>query len=280
MAMTIATNVASINAQRKLGETQNSLNTSMQRLSSGLRVNSAKDDAAGLAIAERMEAQMRGMNVAVRNGNDAISLAQTAEGALGKIGESLQRMRELAVQAANATNSSTDRANLSQEYSQLGNEVKRVLQATTFNSQALLNSSSALSFQVGAGNNQTTDRVSIQLTDLSSSTSLAYAIETLGGIGGTTATSAQAAIDALDKAINEVTSQRAVFGGAQSRFESIVSQLQVAAENQAASRGRIMDADFAVETANLSRTQILQQAGSAMVAQANQMPQQVLSLLR
>ena len=166
MPMTIATNVASINAQRQLSETQNSLATSMQRLSSGLRVNSSKDDAAGLAIAERMEAQMRGMNVAVRNGNDAISLAQTAEGALGKVGESLQRMRELAVQAANATNSSTDRTNLNQEYTQLASEVQRVLSATTFNSQALLNTTTTLSFQVGANNNSTNDIVSIVTSDL------------------------------------------------------------------------------------------------------------------
>ncbi len=277
MPMTIATNVASINAQRQLGETQNSLNTSMQRLSSGLRVNSARDDAAGLAIAERMEAQMRGMNVAVRNGNDAISLAQTAEGALGKIGESLQRMRELAVQAANATNSTSDRTNLHQEYNQLASEVQRVLSATTFNSVQLLNSTADLDFQVGANNSTTNDVVKIKTTNLNAN-SLSSALT--GSLEGATGASALAAITNLDGAIGEVTKQRAVFGGAQSRFESIVSQLQVAAENQAASRGRIMDADFAVETANLSRTQILQQAGSAMVAQANQMPQQVLSLLR
>jgi flagellin len=277
MPMTIATNVASLNAQRVLGGTQNSLNASMQRLSSGLRVNSSKDDAAGLAIAERMEAQRRGMNMAVRNGNDAISLAQTAEGALGRVGESLQRMRELAVQASNATNTSSDRNNLNQEYSQLAAEVTRVINATTFNGNDLLKGTAKLEFQVGANNATSTDVVSIQIANMNSA-SLAAALG--NSLTGTTSTNALTAITNLDGAIDEVTSQRAVFGGAQSRFESIVSQLQVAAENQAASRGRIMDADFAVETSNLSRTQILQQAGSAMVAQANQMPNQVLQLLR
>ena len=275
MPMTIATNVASINAQRQLADTQNSLSTSMQRLSSGLRVNSARDDAAGLAIAERMEAQMRGMNVAVRNGNDAISLAQTAEGALGKIGESLQRMRELAVQAANATNTSGDRTNLDTEYKQLASEVARVLSATSFNGVSLLNTASTLSFQVGA-DNATNNQVAITTTNLGTGTGVTAALN--GTINAVT--SATKAISDLDTAINEITTARANFGGSQSRFESIVSQLQVAAETQAASRGRIMDADFAVETANLSRAQILQQAGSAMVAQANQAPQQVLSLLR
>ena len=277
MPMTIATNVASLNAQRVLGGTQNSLNVSMQRLSSGLRVNSSKDDAAGLAIAERMEAQRRGMNMAVRNGNDAISLAQTAEGALGRIGESLQRMRELAVQAANATNTSSDRNNLNQEYSQLAAEVTRVIDATTFNGNDLLKGTANLEFQVGANNAASTDVVSIQIANMNSA-SLAAALS--DSLTGGDSSNALEAITNLDGAIDEVTSQRAVFGGAQSRFESIVSQLQVAAENQAASRGRIMDADFAVETSNLSRTQILQQAGSAMVAQANQMPNQVLQLLR
>jgi flagellin len=275
MPMTIATNVASINAQRQLADTQNSLSTSMQRLSSGLRVNSARDDAAGLAIAERMEAQMRGMNVAVRNGNDAISLSQTAEGALGKIGESLQRMRELAVQSANATNTTGDRTNLDTEYKQLASEVNRVLQATTFNSVSLLDGNATLSFQVGA-DNATNNQVSITTTKLATGTGVTAALN--GTINAVT--SATKAISDLDTAINEITTARASFGAAQSRFESIVSQLQVAAETQAASRGRIMDADFAVETANLSRAQILQQAGSAMVAQANQAPQQVLSLLR
>ena len=280
MPMTIATNLASINAQRKLGETQNSLATSMQRLSSGLRVNSAKDDAAGLAIAERMEAQMRGMNTAVRNGNDAISLAQTAEGALGKVSESLQRMRELAVQAANATNSTTDQANLDQEYQELSKEVQRVLQSTEFNGTNMLSmASNTLTFQVGA-DNTSAHQVGIKVSNLVDATGVSSVAKTSHTSAITDVTKARIAIDDLDKAIDTITTNRATWGAAQSRFEAIVNQLQVASETQAASRGRIMDADFAVETANLSRAQILQQAGSAMVAQANQLPQQVLQLLR
>jgi len=278
MAMTINTNVMSLNAQRNLSGTNSAIATSMQRLSSGLRVNSAKDDAAGLAIAERMQAQVRGLNVAIRNANDAISLAQTAEGALGKISDSLQRMRELAVQSANATNTAADRVNLQAEYVQLADEVNRVLDATTFNgSVQLLNAAATLTFQIGANNVAANDRVALATTDLSAATGVAAA---LAGNISTDQTSAQTAIDDLDDAIDEITTARATFGASQVRFESIISNLQVAAENQAAARGRIMDADFAVETANLSRAQVLQQAGSAMVAQANQAPQQVLALLR
>lgn len=272
---TINTNVMSLNAQRNLAASSSSLATSMQRLSSGLRVNSAKDDAAGLAIAERMNAQVKGMNVAIRNANDAISLSQTAEGALGKVGDSLQRMRELAVQSANATNSTSDRANLDAEYQQLSSEVTRVLTGTTFNGTDLLSTDATLTFQVGA-NNVTTDQIDIDTTDLTAGAGITAAV---GGDVTDAANSLQA-MDDLDDAIDEITTARSAFGAAQNRFESVISNLQVAAENQAASRGRIMDADFAVETANLSRGQILQQAGTAMVAQANQMPQGVLSLLR
>jgi len=278
MAMTINTNVMSLNAQRNLSSTNSSLATSMQRLSSGLRVNSAKDDAAGLAIAERMQAQVRGLNVAIRNANDAISLAQTAEGALGKVSDTLQRMRELAVQSANATNTDADRDNLQEEYSELSAEVTRVLAATTFNgSVQLLNTAATLTFQIGANNVAANDQVSLATTNLAGG---AGVTASLAADISTDQSSAQGAIDDLDDAIDEITTARATFGAAQVRFESIISNLQVAAENQAAARGRIMDADFAVETANLSRSQILQQAGSAMVAQANQAPQQVLALLR
>jgi flagellin len=272
---TINTNVMSLNAQRNLNASSSSLATSMQRLSSGLRVNSAKDDAAGLAIAERMNAQVKGMNVAVRNANDAISLAQTAEGALGKVGDSLQRMRELATQSANATNSSTDRANLDAEYQQLAAEVTRVLTGTKFNGTDLLSTAATLNFQVGA-NNVSTDQISVTTGNLTSGAGVTAVV----AANINTATAALDAMDDLDDAIDEITTARADFGAAQNRFESVISNLQVAAENTAASRGRIMDADFAVETSNLSRGQILQQAGTAMVAQANQLPQGVLSLLR
>jgi flagellin len=272
---TINTNVQSLNAQRNLAQSAGSLSTSMQRLSSGLRVNTAKDDAAGLAIAERMNAQVKGMNVAIRNANDGISLAQTAEGALGKVGDSLQRMRELAVQSANGSNSDADRANLDEEYQELALEVTRVLEGTKFNGTNLLNASAGLSFQVGA-DNVTTDQIAINTTNLTAGSGITAVVA--GGVG--TRTNALAAMDDLDAAIDEVTTARASFGAKQNRFDSEISNLQVSSENLAASRGRIMDADFAVETSNLSRGQILQQAGTAMIAQANQLPQGVLSLLR
>ncbi len=275
MAQTINTNVASLNAQRNLTSSQGSLGTTLQRLSSGLRVNSAKDDAAGLAIAERMSSRVRGMNVAIRNASDAISLSQTAEGALGKIGDSLQRMRELAVQSANGTNTSGDRDNLQLEFAQLQSEITRLGDQTKFNGQAVL-AGTDFKFQVGANSGET---INVSATAVSAS-NIATAAASGVSIAGSASTSAEAAIDSIDKAIAEVVKQRATFGAAQTRFESVVSNLQVASENQAAARGRIMDADFATETANLSRTQILQQAGTAMLAQANALPQNVLSLLR
>jgi flagellin len=274
MPQTINTNLVSLNAQRNLNTSQASLATSMQRLSSGLRVNSAKDDAAGLAIAERMNTQVRGMNVAIRNANDAISLSQTAEGALGKIGDMLQRMRELAVQSANATNSSADRDNLQAEYLQLGEEITRTVASTRFNGQAILTTTGTLSFQVGANSG---DQVDLNTSDLSAGDIAAAVTET---IDGTDNTASLAAMDAIDLALTEVNTARADYGAAQNRFEAVIANLQISAENQSAARARIMDADFAAETANLSRAQILQQAGNAMVAQANQLPQQVLSLLQ
>lgn len=275
MGSTINTNVMSLNAQRNLSTSSSSLATSMQRLSSGLRVNSAKDDSAGLAIAERMNAQVKGMNVAIRNANDGISLAQTAEGALGKVGDSLQRMRELAVQSANASNSDSDRANLDAEYQELAKEVTRVLTGTKFNGTNLLNTSAALTFQVGA-DNVSTDQIDISTTNLTGGSGITAVVA--GDL--TSAANALSAMDDLDTAIDEITTARASFGAAQNRFDSVIANLQVSSENLSSSRGRIMDADFAVETSNLSRGQILQQAGTAMVAQANQLPQGVLSLLR
>ena len=289
---TINTNVMSLNAQRNLATSSSSLATSMQRLSSGLRVNSAKDDAAGLAIAERMNAQVKGMNVAIRNANDGISLAQTAEGALGKIGDALQRMRELAVQSANATNSSSDRTSLDAEFTELQEEISRLVSGTKFNGTELFTSATSMNFQVGAGTSSQ-DQVAVSRNQLSGGTA-----GTSGAINSSTAanaviatvtsasdiaadaTAALNAVKDIDVAIDKISSERANYGAAQNRFEAIISNLQVASENTAAARGRIMDADFAVETSNLSRGQILQQAGTAMVAQANQLPQGVLSLLR
>ena len=397
MAMTINTNVASMTAQRNLSSSQNALSTSMQRLSSGLRVNSAKDDAAGLAIAERMNATTRGLNVAARNSNDGISLAQTAEGALGKVGDMLQRMRELAVQSANATNSADDRKALQTEVGQLRDEINRVAKQTSFNGTKLLDGSfAAATFQVGAGagenitiaalTNASSDQLSnvtygeADVADISTGTittltevaagTLAMTVdgteyelsalsaansaeERLGqvaeainrrssdtgvtaylskeddgdyalafrsanldssdaavavsfggftvaetGIGDTSAAIASAtatgfddlsvettedawlAIKQIDDALDQVNGARATLGAVQSRFENAVSNIMIQAENTAAARGRIVDADFAAETASLSKSQILQQAGTAMVAQANQLPQQVLSLLQ
>ncbi len=274
MPQTINTNLPSLNAQRNLGTSQMAVSTAMQRLSSGLRVNSAKDDAAGLAIAERMNTQVRGMNVAMRNANDAISLSQTAEGALGKIGDMLQRMRELAVQSANATNSAADRTSLNAEYAQLGAEIGRTLTSTKFNGIAILAiGAGAQTFQVGANSG---DTVTLTTNDMSTNATVTAA--TAGSV--TTVAGANTALIDIDAALNTLNSERALYGAGQNRFEAVIANLQVASENQSAARSRIMDADYAAETANLSRAQILQQAGTAMVAQANQLPQQVLQLLR
>ena len=355
MTTTINTNISAMSAQRFLANTQNTLAVSMARLSSGLRVNSAKDDAAGLAIAERMTSQIRGMNVAMRNANDGISMSQTAEGALGKVGEIFQRMRELAVQATSATNSTSDKASLDTEFGELTKEVLRVFSNTTFNGLKIIASdASDLIFQVGANtsaDNQITIKTPNLLVDsfmtdivgLDSSTlatnlvaanasvaaakativnaALADETATLAAwnalsspppttgseyiakenaiaaraaaqaLSSTAVTSSRkvitgsstnvlAVIGKLDSAINKISNERSVLGAAQSRFESAISYLQISTENQMAARSRIMDADFAQETSNLSRAQILSQAGSAMLAQANQLPQSVMALLR
>ncbi|NCT96910.1 flagellin [Hydrogenophaga sp. YM1] len=382
---TINTNVMSMTAQRNLSSSANSLATSMQRLSSGLRVNSAKDDAAGLAISERMNSQVRGLNVAARNANDGISLAQTAEGALGKVGDMLQRMRELAVQSANASNNSDDRKALQSEVTQLRQEIDRVAKTTAFNGTKLLDGSFAnATFQVGAnagegiaiesivsaksntlgdtelitaagtltttaGANAALDAgtLTVKGVDLgpiaaaadaserttqvvdainakSSDTGVFArvvtdaagaitgwttfsddAIATADFTGFTAATTgaspaaagaavasqlddisitsfgeSQRALKVIDSAIDAINSSRADLGALQSRFENAVANINITGENISAARGRIVDADFAKETSNLSRAQILQQAGTAMVAQANQNGQSVLSLLR
>jgi flagellin len=280
MPMTINTNIISLNAQRNLDASQSSLATSMQRLSSGLRVNSAKDDAAGLAIAQRMAAQVNGMNVAVRNANDGISLAQTADGALASVSNSLQRMRELAVQARNSTNSSSDRDSLNQEFQQLGSEIQRVLGGTTFNGKAILGAdATTLTFQIGA-NVTADDSIDISTADMTIDPLITAVTGTTASIGSIAdATAIATVITAIDSAIDDVNSERAVFGASQNRFSAVISNLQSSVENQSAAQSRIMDADFAAETASMSRAQILQQAGTAMVAQANQLPQQVLKLL-
>jgi flagellin len=264
MALTINTNLASLNAQRNQATNAMSLGTSIQRLSSGLRINSAKDDAAGLAIADRMNAQIRGTNVAIRNANDGISLAQTAEGALATVTDALQRMRELAVQAQNGSNGTSDRANLDTEYQALSSEITRLASQTKFNGVAIVGASAgAQVFQVGANNG---DTLTITTTTVSGDLK--------------TSSAASTAVAALDTALDTITTNRATYGAAISRFGFAIQNLQTSSENQTAARGRIMDADFAEETANLSRAQVLQQAGTAMIAQANALPNQVLALLR
>jgi flagellin len=379
MPSVINTNIASLNTQRNLSTSQASMNVAIQRLSTGLRVNSAKDDAAGLAIAERMNAQVRGLNVAARNANDGVSLAQTAEGALGKVGEMVQRMRELAVQSSNATNTQTDRDALQQEVAELKSEIDRVAGSTQFNGTKLLDGSfTSAKFQVGADAGESITIASITNAKLAgmgtvtrASTQNATAISdltataagdllingtdigalaaagttqertaqvvdainristttnvgafydatnnkivltssgniTVTGAGANTAkvglaaadsatastsanmsaldvssyAGAQLAIQQADAALKQVNGARAKLGAIQSRFENAVANIQIASENTTAARSRIMDTDFAAETANMTRAQILQQAGTAMLSQANQLPQQVLSLLR
>ena len=285
MSMIINSNIASLNAQRNTALTSSSLSTTMQRLSSGLRINSAKDDAAGLAIADRMNTQIRGMNVAVRNAGDAISMAQVAEGGLSAMNDMLTRMRDIAVQASNAPNStgtSGDIQKLSNEYSQLSKELSRMMSATQFNGESILQTTLAYTFQVGA-NAGAENQIAIGSADISLNGVSAFTDVAVSS-GATLNTSAASGnistISALDAALSAVNGRRATLGALQSRFENTVSYLRTAVENQSAARSRIMDADFAAETANLSRSQILQQAGTAMIAQANQLPQGVLALLR
>ncbi|TVO58269.1 flagellin N-terminal helical domain-containing protein [Denitromonas halophila] len=263
MPQVINTNVYSLNAQRNLNRSQEGLATSLQRLSSGLRVNSARDDAAGLAVAQRMEADARGLTVAMRNASDGISFSQTADGALGTSADILQRMRELAVQSLNGTISDTERGYLNAEFSQLDTELGRLQGAAKLNNQSVFGT---FTFQIGAG---AADSMSATFTSVAS-------------IGGAVSTSAAAAlaIASIDNALNSVASNRATIGGVMGRMQFTIQQLETARENQYAARSRIMDADFAAETAALTRAQILQQSGTAMVAQANSVPQSVLSLLQ
>ncbi len=276
MSLTINTNVASLNVQRNLSSSNNNLATSLQRLSTGLRVNSAKDDAAGLAISERFTAQIRGLNQGARNAADGISLAQTGEAALKEITGNVQRIRELAVQASNATNSAADRAALQLEVGALKEEITRVVGSTNFNGQNLLNGSAGtLAFQVGANQGQTVDIVTSNIAGGTGMTAILDAASVLTTPAGITAILTNA-----EAALTELGSARATFGAAQNRFESIITSAQTTSENLSAARGRIIDADFAAETATLTRNQILQQAGVAMLSQANALPQAALGLLR
>jgi len=254
----------------------------MQRLSSGLRVNSAKDDAAGLAISDRMTSQIRGMTVAARNANDGISMAQTAESAMGSITETLQRMRDLAVQAANrGAVSAGDRNKLQTEFKQLSSEIGRIISNTEFNGKKILAGSMiGATFQVGAGTSAN-NQISITVSNLTGASGIGLVQSGTVSIGSN-ATSANvlSAVTVIDQAIAKIDDFRSKLGAVQNRFTTTIGNLQSSIENQSAARSRILDADFAVETSNLSRSQILQQAGTAMLAQANQSTQSVLSLLR
>lgn len=285
----INTNFASLSAQRSLSTTQSGVQTAIERLSSGLRVNTAKDDAAGLAIAERMAAQIRGSEVAARNANDGISLLQIADGAMSSLTQNLQRMRELAVQAKNGTLGTSDRANLNTEFEELAGEVGRVATGTQFNGLDLFASANkTFSMQVGAGNSAG-DTLSINLTedgsssgdDLQTSLGGTTAADIKTGFGDvTTVANATTAITTIDEKLDVITTLRSVAGAGLSRLDQTISNLQNSSANISMARGRILDADFARETAALTRAQILQQAGSAMLVQANQLPNSVLTLLK
>ena len=282
MSMQINTNIGALNAQRSLSQSGAKLATSMERLSSGLRINSAKDDAAGLAIGNKMNSQIRGMTVAVRNANDGISMAQTAEAGMGAITETLQRMRDLAVQAANfGAVGSGDRQKMQTEFKQLGLEIKRIIDNTTFNDKKILAGSlKGANFQVGA-DTATNNQISITVSNLGSVAGIKQVASAVVAIGSAaTSVGVRSAITQIDLALKNVDSFRATLGAVQNRFTTTIGNLQSSIENQSAAKSRIMDADFAVETAALSRSQILQQAGTAMLAQANQSGQSVLSLLR
>ncbi|MCP3851043.1 MAG: flagellin FliC [Gammaproteobacteria bacterium] len=287
MAQVINTNVYSLNAQRNLNNTSTQLATALQRLSSGLRINSAKDDAAGLAIASRFTAQIRGYNQGVRNSADAISLAQTAEGAYDEMGNNLQRIRELAVQAANATNSSTDRQAIQTEIDDLQSEIERVTH-TQFNGVEVIGQDAgSFYFQVGPNGNSATDGITVSTIDVGANSDFLAVIASDATVYVSNATdinsmtsAALSLIGKVDDILQIVNTQRAILGATQNRFESVIRNGENIAEQLSASRSRIQDADFAKETAALTKAQILQQAGTTVLSQANAVPQSVLSLLQ
>lgn len=278
----INTNITSQVAQRNLMNSQNQLSTSMERLSSGSRINSAKDDAAGQAIANRMTAQINGMNQAQRNANDGISVAQTAEGALNQINDNLLRIRELSVQASNDTNSDTDRASIQEEITARVNEIDRIANSTQFNGKNILDGTVAsMDIQVGA-NTSAADTLTITLTNASSSALILDDADT--AVDLTTdavvdSAAAKASIDAVDNALKSVDSARSGLGSIQNRFEAVIGNLQSSEINLSSARSRIEDTNYAEEVANMTKSQILQQAGTSLLAQANQTPQNVLALL-
>jgi flagellin len=277
MALVVNSNLSSVNAQRNLSKSQSDLSISLQRLSSGLRINSAKDDASGLFVSEQLTRDIRGLNQASRNAADGISLAQTAEGALGEIGNNLQRIREIAIQASNAT--AGDRSGLQAEVDQLTQEISRIVATTQFNGTNVLSGSTNLVFQVGASGSAN-NQVAITTTNMTGlSAGFSANLTATGTVVVSTSAGASAALSGLQIAIDQVSTSRATYGALQNRFEAVISNLQSYSENLTATRSRIQDADFAAETAKLTRAQILQQAGTSILAQANTLPQAALTLL-
>ena len=283
----VNTNANASIAQNALARNERAMNTAMERLSTGQRINSASDDAAGLAIGSRMTSQIRGLETGIRNANDAISMISTADGALIEVTNMLQRMRELALQASNGTTTSADRAYLSSEYANLLSEIDRIAENTQWNGKTILNhtstASSTFAYQVGANGGQTiavdfgnmTDTVSGVFTELKASHSVITSTTTASAI-----TQGTSAVVAVDAAITAVNTQRATYGAAVNQLTYAVDNLSNVKVNSEAARSRILDTDYAQETSELARTQIIQQAGTAMLAQANQLPQTVLSLLQ
>jgi flagellin len=282
MTISVLTNVASLNAQRNLTGTQAALASSVGRLSSGMRINSAADDAAGLGISENLKANIRSLAQAQRNANDGISMTQVAEGSMNEMQGIVSRMRELSVQSANSTLGATERGYIQTEFSQLRDEINRISVVTDFNGQKLLNgaASAGLTFQIGI-QNTADDRLTMQIGRLAASTlGAASGVATIASASLSTASAAQRAIGSFDKAIQQLSQARANVGAIQNRMTVTVSNLSVAQENLTAANSRIRDVDVAQESANLTKSQILSQAGLAVLAQANQLPQSALSLLR
>lgn len=281
MGLIVNTNLLSLNAQRNVKNTQNSLSTSVERLSSGLRINSAKDDAAGMAISMKLTAHVRSLNQAVRNAQDGISVVQTAEGGMNEIHNILTRMRELATQSSTGTLSTSDRSALQTEFSNLKDEITRISDTTEFNGLKLLDgtlSASGVALQVGI-NNTTNDRITIDKNSFKDIDASALGLTTAALSSIDTAAAAQSMLTVLDTAIGSVSTRRGNLGAAQNRLGSTVANLEIAAENLSAANSRIKDADFAIETANLTRSQIILQAGVAVLSQANTIPQYALQLL-
>ena len=279
MAISIVTNAASLNAQRNLNKTQGQMGKSLARLSSGLRINQASDDAAGLAISEKLKSQVRSLSQAQRNANDAVSMLQTAEGAMNETSGLLIRMRELSVQSANDTVGATERGFIQAELDDLRSEVNRIAEVTEFNGRKLIDgTASSVTFQVGI-NNSTNDRITVAINDMHATALGTGATTRLSGLDVSTITGAQTAMSVLDSAITDVSAARAELGAVQNRLHAGIQNLATASENLSAANSRIRDADIAEESAALTKNSILMQAGVSVLAQANQQPALALSLL-